>query len=91
MRIHIELTGAQQDLMEVRVGNVYQVRGGTGARYGYMNIIFASDGAMATVLTVTAKGEITGATRYGLHYFEDKIPIAFVDGIEDIDLTMRSL
>lgn len=83
---------------ELRVGNVYHVRGGRGLRYGHMYIVFAVTeptdeyrGRMALCLTVNKDGKPVGTTSYGAHYFEDKQPIAFCDGCEDITLTIRSL
>lgn len=43
------------------------------------------------MLTVNREGEPVGVTSYALSYIDDLSPIAFVEGIEDIDLTMRSI
>lgn len=83
---------------DVRVGNVYHVRGGRGLRDGHMNIVLAItepcdrfSGRMALCLTVDKFGKPRGVTSYGVHYFEDKQPIAFCEGCEDINLSVRSL
>jgi hypothetical protein len=49
------------------------------------------DGPRAIMLVVDRNGEPVGATTYAIHYFEDKVPIAFAEGVEDINLTIRSL
>lgn len=97
MRVHIETTNVVTG-DPPRVGNVYAVKGGRGLARGHMNILIAitepSDcysGRTGLMLTVDKEGKPRGVTSYGMHYIEDLSPIAFVDGIEEIDLTMRSL
>lgn len=100
MRIHIETT-CEDKIGEPVVGNVYPMRGGRSGKYGHVMILLAitepiperydSIGRQALMLVVDTEGRPRGVTNYGIHYFEGKCPIAFVDGINDIDLTMRSL
>jgi hypothetical protein len=45
----------------------------------------------ALLLVITKEGVPCGVTQYSLSYLEDKCPIAFVEGIANIDLTMVSL
>ena len=66
------------------VGNVYNVRGGSGAKHGYMSVIVAIDNDVATVLTITKDGDIVSGSNYGLHYFEDKCPIAYCSCVEEL-------
>ncbi len=81
----------------VRIGNVYPVKGGRGMARGHMNVLIAmSDrdsytGVRCIMLTVDKEGKPVGSTVYALHYVEDLQPIAFVDGLEDMTLVMRSL
>lgn len=84
----------------LEVGNVYHVRGGRGLRDGHMNIVIAitepkdrygMQGRMALCLTVDKEGDPRGVTSYAVHYFEDKMPVAFCDGVADINLVVRSL
>lgn len=104
MRIHIE-TDTQAPSMAPQVGNVYARRGGRGMALGDMMILLhitepakvyggkfgRMQGPMALMLVVDRDGNPCGTDSYGLHYLEDKCPIAFVDGLNDIDLTMRTL
>ncbi|MFT4076865.1 MAG: hypothetical protein QM647_15170 [Asticcacaulis sp.] len=102
MKIHIE-TETQIPSMEPIVGNVYPRMGGRSRQAGEMMIIFAiSDpakqkerfqyrGRMACVMVIDPDGNIVGADSYGMSYFDGKCPIAFVEGLEDIDLTMRTI
>lgn len=101
MKVHIE-TDNMGPGYEAQVGNVYQVRGGRGAAKGHMSIIFAvtepkqdkygcTSGRDALVVIVDRDGDVRGCTSYAMHYFEDKAPIAFVDGLDDISLVMRSI
>lgn len=98
MRINI-LTDNLRPFEEARVGNVYAVRGGRGAKMGHMMILIAigvavpysCQGPMACMLVVNKEGEATGVTSYGMHYVEALCPIAFVEGLEDMELTMRAI
>lgn len=97
MRVHIE-TDNTLPCAPARVGNVYAVKGGRGMRDKSMNILIAITeprdsytGRSGLMLTVNREGQPVGVTSYAMHYVEDLSPIAFVDGIEDIDLTMRSI
>lgn len=81
------------------VGNVYPVRGGFGARNGHMHVIIAHYDKVQgycrysgyCTITVDCDGEIVGANNYALHYFDSKMPMARVEGLEEIQLIMRSL
>ena len=81
------------------VGNVYPVRGGFGARNGHMHVIIAHYDKVQggcryqgyCTVTVDCDGEIVGANSYACHYFDDKAPMAKVDGLDEVALVMRSL
>ena len=81
----------------VRVGNVYAVKGGRGLARGHMNVIIAMTeaapyaGVRVLMLTIDKEGKPQNVTQYALHYVEDLQPIAFVDGLENLNLVMRSL
>lgn len=97
MKIDIDTT-ISPPLESLLVGNVYPVRGGRGLRYGHMMVLLAIteprdqyDSARALMLIVDKEGRPKGVTQYGLHYVEELSPIAFVDGLEDVHFTMRSL
>lgn len=81
-----------------RVGNVYPIKGGRGLRYGHMQILLAItepkeqwQGPSALMLVVDKGGSPVGVNSYSLHYVNDLQPIAFVDGLESMNLTMRAL
>lgn len=97
MKVHIE-TDTNHAITEPTVGNVYSVQGGKGSKYGHMMIIIAitesySDctGRKALMLVVNKDGKPVNTSSYGAHYLRDKCPIAFVDGLDDLELRMRSL
>lgn len=73
------------------VGSVYNVRGGSGAKLGYMMVIVSIRDKMATVLTINKDGEVVGGSNYGLHYFEDKCPMAFCRGLEDLSFDIENI
>ena len=99
MRVDIQTEPPIPGAPENMVGNVYQVRGGKGAQLGHMHIIvsayryetFKSLESGFVTLTVNREGDIVGANNYGQHYFMDKCPIARCEGIEDVQLAVRSL
>lgn len=81
------------------VGNVYPVRGGFGARNGHMHVIIAATEKIKgcckyggyTTITIDSDGDIIGGNQYAFHYFDEKVPMARVDGLEDIHLVLRSI
>lgn len=84
MRFEID-TEIKSCIQSPTVGNVYNVRGGSGAKYGYMMIIVSIVGTTVTVLTINKDGDIVSGSNYGMHYFEDKCPIAYCDGLEELN------
>ena len=87
-----ELRGAAP----VRIGNVYPCRGGRPASLGYMHILIAiagerfPQGQTGLFLTVNRDGEPVGVTQYGMHVVTDWTPVGFVDGLDDLELTIRA-
>ena len=97
MKINIEC-GDFGPYEPARVGNVYPIKGGRGLREGHMQILIAIGtprekwrGQAALMLVINKNGEPVGVNSYGMHYVEDLQPIAFVEGLEEMTLTMRSL
>jgi len=78
-------------IQEPVIGNVYNVRGGSGARKGYMFVIISIVGTTATTVTINKSGEIVGGGNYGLHYFEDKCPMAFCKGLEELAFSLETI
>lgn len=76
---------------EPLVGNVYNVRGGRGARNGHMQVIVSLTDTGCVMLTVDKNGEVVGASCYARHYIQEKCPIAFCDGIEGLSFDIRSI
>jgi hypothetical protein len=81
-----------------RPGNVYAVKGGRGLRDGNMQVLLAITtpkeewrGAMGLLLVINKQGEPVGVNSYGMHYIEELQPIAFVEGLDDLTLIMRSI
>jgi len=77
---------------EPRIGNVYPMKGGYGVRDGHMYVIVSiTQENTAICLQISKHGDIVGATRYGIHVFRDRAPIAFVEGLDELELPMRSI
>lgn len=73
-------------------GNVYAINGGYGRKAGHSMVLLAiTKRETALMLVIDKDGEPVGVTSYGLHYLEERAPIAFVRGISDINLTMEAL
>lgn len=74
------------------VGNVYPISGGYGRRAGHAMVLLAiTEKQSALLLVIDASGNPVGVTSYGLHAIEERAPIAFVRGLEDLNLTMEPL
>lgn len=73
------------------VGNVYNVRGGSGAKHGYMMVIVSIEGTGCTTLTINKDGNIVSGSNYGLHYFEEKCPIAYCAGLENLSFDVNTI
>lgn len=89
MRINvIDLPGFSQAV----VGNVYPINGGYGRRAGHAMVLMAiTKNNMALMLVIDKDGEPTGVTSYGLHAIEDRVPIAFVSGLEEMSFQMEAI
>jgi len=81
-----------------KIGHVYPVRGGRAMRYGCVYVVIAIrppiddyDACSVICLMVNRDGAIVGSANYAQQYFAEKAPIAIVEGIDDLHLTMRSL
>ncbi|MDE2105508.1 MAG: hypothetical protein KGL39_50240, partial [Patescibacteria group bacterium] len=79
-------------------GNVYPIRGGRGLKYGHMQVLIAIarareawQGDSGLLLVIDKEGAPVGVNSYGMHALEELQPIAFVEGLEEMTLAMRSL
>lgn len=82
----------------IRVGNVYAVKGGYGTKRGHMQVLMAITeppdqfrGSAALMLIIDRDGNPVGVSSYGVHVFEERQPIAFVEGLDQLNLSMRSI
>ena len=80
------------------VGNVYACNGGYGRKAGHAMVLIAITpdrgvvrGQSALMLVIDKDGQPIGVTAYGLHNIEERSPIAFVRGLDDLNLTMEPL
>lgn len=74
------------------VGNVYAIGGGYGRRAGHCMVLLAITAKqICLMLILDREGEPVGVTSYGLHAIEDRAPIAFVPGLDEMNLTMEPL
>lgn len=74
------------------VGNVYAISGGYGRKAGHAMVLIAVTKAQSALLLVIDKeGEPVGVTSYGLHAIEERTPIAFVRGLDEMNLQMEAL
>lgn len=89
----------QPSVYQIRVGNVYPVRGGRGASIGNMHVLIAitektrwgDPGGMALFLVIDREGNSVGVNTYRASILEEWCPIAFVDGLEGLEFIMRGL
>ena len=74
------------------VGNVYACGGGYGRKMGHVMVLIAiTKNCTALLLVIDKDGEPVGVTSYGLHAIEERAPIAFVRGLEELSLMMEPL
>lgn len=74
------------------IGNVYAISGGYGRKAGHAMVLLAvGKGDVALMLVIDREGNPVGVTSYGLHAIEERTPIAFVRGLEELHLTMEPL
>lgn len=74
------------------VGNVYSVNGGYGRKAGHAMVLFAITAKhVALLMIIDNAGDIIGVTSYGIHYFEERVPIAFVPGLDDLVFNMEAI
>ena len=99
MKIDVEEVIPPRTCPDDMIGNVYTVRGGFGSRNGHMHVIIAATDKVLgncryngyTTITVDREGDIVGANHYAYHYFDEKTPIARVEGLDEIHLILRRL
>ena len=73
------------------VGNVYTVRGGSGAKLGHVMVIVSIINGVATTLTINKAGDIVSGSNYGIHYFEEKCPIAHCAGLDVLNFEIKRI
>lgn len=74
------------------VGNVYPISGGYGRKAGHAMVLLSITKKDAALLLVIDKeGDPVGVTSYGVHAIEERAPIAFVPGLEELSFTMVAL
>jgi hypothetical protein len=85
-------------LDEVRVGNVYPVKGGRMSRFAVGMVCIAIseprsaiDGRMCHMVTVSKDGEIVSTASYGLHAMEERMPIGFVRGLDTLEFNVEPI
>lgn len=74
------------------VGNVYSCNGGYGRKAGHAMVLLAiTEKQSALMLVIDKDGSPVGVTSYGLHAIEERAPVAFVPGLDALNLTMEPL
>ncbi len=74
------------------VGNVYPISGGYGRKAGHAMVLLAiTKNSAALMLVIDKEGDPIGTTSYGLHAIEERAPIAFVRGLDEMAFTMEPL
>ncbi|MEE9569498.1 MAG: hypothetical protein V3W37_08940 [Candidatus Binatia bacterium] len=89
MRINVsDFTSFSQPI----VGNVYGISGGSGRKAGHSMVLIAiTEKQSALMLVIDKSGEPVGVTSYGLHAIEERAPIAFVPGLDDLTFDMQPI
>lgn len=93
MKFNIETRDGKPFIGPPAVGDVYPIRGGRGLRYGYQFIVMGihEQQRMAYSLTINRDGEIVGVHSVGLHILEEMVPVGRVEGLEQLEFTVRGI
>jgi hypothetical protein len=74
------------------IGNVYSCNGGYGRKAGHAMVLIAVTAQQSALMLVIDKdGNPVGVTSYGLHAIEERAPIAFVRGLDEMVFQMEAL
>ena len=74
------------------IGNVYSINGGYGRKAGHAMVLFAvTEKQIGLFVVIDRDGDPVGVTSYGMHSIEERSPIAFVPGLQDLVFTMQAL
>lgn len=86
-------TNEYSPALPVRIGNVYQTRGGNRASRGdfWVLVGISDSGETAYLLAINREGRVVGSSSYGMHVVRDWSPIAFAQGLEEMTLDVVSI
>jgi hypothetical protein len=74
------------------IGNVYPISGGYGRKAGHAMVLMAiTKAGSALMLVIDKDGEPVGVTSYGMHAIEERAPIAFVPGLDELAFDMVAI
>jgi hypothetical protein len=74
------------------VGNVYAISGGYGRKAGHAMVLLAITAKNdCLMLVIDRNGDPIGVTSYGGHSIEERAPIAYVPGMDEMNFTMQAL
>lgn len=74
------------------IGNVYAISGGYGRKAGHSMVLLAiTEKDTALLLVIDRQGNPVGVTSYGVHAIEERAPIAYVPGLEELTFDMQPL
>jgi hypothetical protein len=77
---------------DTQVGNVYHVKGGYGTKAGHMMVLMSiTENETCLLLVINKHGKPVGITQYGLSSLDERMPIAFCEGLDALEFRIRSL
>jgi len=77
---------------ETRVGNVYHVKGGYGTRHGHMMVLIAiTESGMCLLVIIDKHGAPVNTATYASSSLDERMPIAFCEGLDMLEFRVRSL
>lgn len=99
MKIEIHTNLPEPKSPYERVGEVYPVKAGDGSNSSLLYLILACYKTAVglrelygyAVLTVTREGVIAGSSSFSENFFDNREPIAKIQGIDNLILKIRSL
>lgn len=80
---------------EVKIGNVYKPKGGRAGRDNWVHVIVSlipadlCRGPGVVYLSVDTDGNIRSGSQCSTRVYEERVPIGFVEGLEDLTFPMQ--
>lgn len=98
MKFNITDPLAAPEPHQVRVGDVYKPMGGRAGRDNWLHVIVSIipggghiTGTLVVYLSIDTQGVIRSGSQSGIHVYERRVPVGYVEGLEELSFDMVPL